>query len=136
LEQADTAFVLVASPRPDSIDEAVHFAGKLNESGMAATALIINRVQPRFATDEQQDALAVHSGATGHASPGGAVLADLIDNLAGYTAASVREERAYADLVAEVAPAPVSRVPLLNTDVHDLAGLEMVADQLFQTQAT
>ncbi len=136
LAQTDTAFVLVASPRPDSIDEAVHFAGKLNESGMSATALIINRVQPRFATDEHQDALAIHGGAVGHASPGGAVLADLIDNLAGYTAASVREERAYADLVAEVAPAPVTRVPLLNTDVHDLTGLEMVADQLFPTQTT
>ena len=40
LVQADTAFVLVASPRPDSVDEAVHFAGKLAESDMAVTALV------------------------------------------------------------------------------------------------
>ena len=32
---------------------------------------------------------------------------DLVDNLRGYTAASDREEEAYADLVAKVAPAPV-----------------------------
>ena len=32
LVQPGTAFVLVASPRPDSVDEAVHFAGKLDES--------------------------------------------------------------------------------------------------------
>jgi hypothetical protein len=55
----------------------------------------------------------------------------LIDNLRGYTAASDREERAYADLVTKVAPAPVYRVPLLNTDIHDLDGLGTVAGLLF-----
>ena len=39
------------------------------------------------------------------------------------TAASDREEDAYADLVGQVAPAPVGRVPLLGHDVHDLDGL-------------
>ncbi len=53
LVQADTAFILVASPRPDSVDEAVHFAGKLAESDMAVTALVVNRVQPRFADDAE-----------------------------------------------------------------------------------
>jgi anion-transporting ArsA/GET3 family ATPase len=132
LVQPGTAFVLVASPRPDSIDEAVHFAGKLAESQMAATALIVNRVQPRFASDDQLGALAPHGGPAGHreGGPTGA-LADLVDNLAGYTLACDREEAAYAGLVAEVDPAPVYRVPLLNTDVHDLTGLGIVADLLF-----
>ena len=118
LAQADTAFVLVASPRPDSVDEAVHFAGKLAESHMSVTALVVNRVQPRFADDAQ---LAVP--ATPRRAGAGTALDQLIDNLRGYTAASDREEQAYADLVAKVAPAPVYRVPLLNTDVHDLDGL-------------
>ncbi len=123
--------MLVASPRPDSVDEAVHFSGKLAESGMSATALVVNRVQPRFASDEQLARLtpfAVRSGPDG--GPPGA-LAELVENLAGYTRASDREEAAFASLVAEVAPAPVYRVPLLNTDVHDLAGLAEVADLLF-----
>ncbi len=30
-----------------------------------------------------------------------------------------------------VTPAPVVRVPLLDSDVHDLAGLALVADLLF-----
>ena len=131
LVQPTTAFVLVASPRPDSVDEAVHFAGKLAESGMSATALIVNRVQPRFATDEQLAQLVPfderHRSDDG---PAGA-LADLVENLAGYTLASEREEMAYASLVAEVAPAPVYRIPLLNTDVHDLGSLGDVADLLF-----
>ena len=132
LAQPGTAFVLVASPRPDSVDEAVHFAGKLTESDMSATALIVNRVQPRFATDDQLAALAGRVEAVGRARGGpDAALADLVDNLAGYTLASDREEAVYAGLVAEVAPAPVYRVPLLNSDVHDLAGLTVVADLLF-----
>ena len=132
LVQPGTAFVLVASPRPDSVDEAVHFAEKLDESGMAATVLIVNRVQPRFASDDQLAELApfgdrvIHSGDTS-----GGALADLVENLTGYTLASDREESIYASLVAQVAPAPVYRVPLLNTDVHDLDGLGHVADLLF-----
>ena len=58
-------------------------------------------------------------------------MADLVENLAGYTLASDREESAYAGLVAQVAPAPVYRVPLLDADVHDLDGLATVADLLF-----
>ncbi len=136
LAQPGTAFILVASPRPDSIDEAVHFAGKLAESDLATTALVVNRVQPRFATADQQAALeALVPAGPGHgAAPG--PLADLVANLAGYTAASAREEAACAGLVAKVAPAPVTRVPLLGTDVHDLAGLERVADQLFAAGTT
>ena len=135
LVQPGTAFVLVASPRPDSIEEAVHFADKLAESGMSATALIVNRVQPRFATDDQLASLAslaVADGREGTATG----LADLVENLSGYTLASDREETAYAGLVSQVAPAPVYRVPLLNSDVHDLDGLGTVADLLFGQDGT
>ena len=129
LVQPDTAFVLVASPRPDSVDEAVHFADKLQESG---TALIVNRVQPRFASDDQLAALAALGDRAVHPGDGPeGALADLVDNLAGYTLASDREEATYAALVDQVAPAPVYRVPLLNSDVHDLDGLAHVADLLF-----
>ena len=59
----------------------------------------------------------------------------MIDNLRGYTDASDREEQALSDLVAKVSPAPVYRVPLLNTDVHDLDGLGTIADLLFTGRA-
>ncbi len=126
LAQDDTAFVLVASPRPDSVDEAVHFAGKLAESEMSVTALVVNRVQPRFADDDQ---LALLTRAAG--PDGCGPLDQLVQNLRGYTAASDREEQATADLVTKVAPAPVYRVPLLNGDVHDVGGLGTIADLLF-----
>ena len=131
LAQPETAFVLVASPRPDSVDEAVHFAGKLAESNLSVTALVVNRVQPRFADDSQLDALdalaTLSAGVDGGADRD---LDELVENLRGYTAASDREELAYGDLVSRVAPAPVARVPLLNTDVHDLDNLATIADLL------
>ena len=125
LGRPSTAFVPVASPRPDSVEEAVHFADKLVESDLSATALIVNRVQPRFADGDLLERLDdVSTGTAG-------ALADLVENLRGYTAASDREEKVYRDLVARVAPAPVTTVPLLNSDVHDLGGLATIADLLF-----
>jgi anion-transporting ArsA/GET3 family ATPase len=126
LAEESTAFILVASPRPDSVDEAVHFSSKLTDAGMSATALIVNRVQPRFADDSQLAELPT----VPHDAEGSA-LDDLIENLRGFTAASDREEKTYEDLVADVSPAPVARVPLLNSDVHDLDGLATIADLLF-----
>jgi anion-transporting ArsA/GET3 family ATPase len=131
LTQEDTAFVLVASPRPDSIDEAVHFADKLVESHMSVTALIVNRVQPRFVDDALLDSLPDEVD-----EEPGSPLGQLVETLRGYTAASDREEEAFADLVSKVAPAPVYRVPLLNGDVHDLTGLGTIADLLFTGSGT
>ncbi len=128
LTEQDTAFVLVASPRPDSVDEAVHFADKLAGSQMSVTALVVNRLQPRFADDAQLASLPDRVEGCPETP-----LDQLVDNLRGYTAASDREEQAYADLVTKVMPAPVYRVPLLNSDVHDLDGLAIIADLLFAT---
>jgi anion-transporting ArsA/GET3 family ATPase len=106
---------------------------------MAVTALVVNRVQPRFADDAELASLTRSASGSGSGSSDGATadggsanpLDQLIDNLRGYTDASDREEKALADLVSKVSPAPVYRVPLLNTDVHDLDGLETIADLLF-----
>src|SRR4051812_28343573 len=43
-----TAFVLVASPRADTVEEASYFAGKLHESSIPVEALVVNRMHPRF----------------------------------------------------------------------------------------
>ena len=45
-----------------------------------------------------------------------------------------REEDAFAALVTQVAPSPVSLVPLLDVDVHDVHGLGLVADHVFSDQ--
>ena len=126
LHHPGTAYLLIASPRTDSVDEAVHFADKLAETGTGVSALVVNRVQPRFADDALLERLPAPSSV-----PAAQPLEELMDNLRGYEAAAEREEQAYGELVAKVAPAPVYKVPLLGTDVHDVAGLRLVGDLLF-----
>jgi anion-transporting ArsA/GET3 family ATPase len=120
LAQRTTAFVLVTSPRDDTVEEAGWFADRLNESGLAVEGLVVNRVHPVFAFAGDLPA-----------APEGSALAALVDNLRAYQAVNEREEAAFAALVTQVAPSPVARVPLLDVDVHDARGLGLVADHLF-----
>ncbi len=52
-------------------------------------------------------------------------------NLTALDALADRENGAFAGLAAQVAPAPVGRIPLFGQDVHEILGLERAADQLF-----
>ena len=111
LAKTTTAFVLVTAPRADTVEEAGWFADRLNESELAVEGLVVNRLHPTF--------------------PAGSDLAALVDNLQSYQAVNEREESACAALVAQVAPSPVARVPLLDVDVTDVEGLGLVADHVF-----
>jgi len=114
-----TAYVLVTSARPDAITEAGFFAEKLAERDVAVAALVVNRIAPSFG-----DAEAV--------TPEGAPeLHALEANLAALDALAAREEDSFSGLAAQVAPAPVGRIPLFGDDVHELLGLQRAADQLF-----
>jgi len=127
LSDDDTAFVLVASPRRDTIEEARYFADKLGEADIAVRALIVNRMHPRFgdglaeATRERAATLA------------GTDLGGLYQNLADFQLVASREEEHLAGLAEAVAPAPVVRVPFLSTDVHDLDGLSALARHILPT---
>jgi anion-transporting ArsA/GET3 family ATPase len=120
LARSTTAFVLVTSPRGDTVEEAGWFADRLNESELAVEGLVVNRVHPAFAVTPPFPPV-----------PAGSDLAGLIENLENYQAVNRREEAACAALVAQVAPSPVARVPLLDVDVTDVAGLGLVADAVF-----
>jgi len=118
LADPSTAFVLVTSARPDAIAEATFFAEKLAERDVIPAALVVNRMQPRF-------------GSPDPALSSGGPLAALEENLATLNAMADRDETAFADLAAQVAPAPLGRIPLFGHDVHDLGGLQRTADALF-----
>jgi anion-transporting ArsA/GET3 family ATPase len=120
LADPSTAFVLVTSARPDAITEATYFAEKLVERGMTPAALVVNRIHPTF-------------GSAADDAPGPATgpLAALETNLATMRGVAAREEQAYADLAARVAPAPIGRIPLFGHDVHELVALQRTAEQLF-----
>ena len=116
-----TAYVVVTSPRSDSLEEAGYFTSRLIERGVSAAGLVVNRVHPRFGS----------AGIALPAAPAGTALAVLEDNLRELDAVAGVEAQSFAGLVAATGPSPVGLVPLLGTDVHDVEGLGVVADALF-----
>jgi len=115
-----TAYVLVTSARPDAITEAGFFAEKLAERDVAVAALVVNRIAPSFG-----------DGGTESPAPTLEALEALEANLAALDARAEQEEQAFSGLAAQVAPAPVGRIPLFGDDVHELVGLQRAADKLF-----
>jgi anion-transporting ArsA/GET3 family ATPase len=125
LSEPVTAFVLLAAPRRDAIEEALFFARRLRESDIEIEALVVNRMHPRFGHVPS----VLTSGAPASA-PEAAPLAALVANLRDLDSVAEREERYLKSLTRQVAPAPVVRVPLLDDDVHDLDGLRQVGRYL------
>nr|MDQ3789528.1 ArsA family ATPase [Actinomycetota bacterium] len=125
LSDERTAFVLVASPRHDAVEEALFFADRLGESGIGVDALVVNRLHPRFGEGTAEEARGrVGSTASPAAGP-------FYANLADFRQVAEREEAHFAELAGKVAPAPVARVPFMAADVHDLDGLRRVGEHLF-----
>jgi anion-transporting ArsA/GET3 family ATPase len=129
LEADEAAFVLITAPRADVVEEATFFADRLGDAGIAVKALVVNRVHPRFgpatpaSARRRADALA------------GTPLAPFAANLADFAALAAAEDDHLSGLTGRVAPAPVVRVPFLDTDVHDLEGLDRIASHLFPDAA-
>jgi len=125
LTQDDTSFILVTAPRRDVVDEAAFFATKLAEADIPVRALIVNRMHPSF-SDASPTAMRERSRTFA-----GKDLSGLYENLADFLQVATNEETHLRGLAAKVAPAPVIRVPFLQTDVHDLDGLGVIAGHLF-----
>ena len=126
-----TQYVLVASARHDTVDEARYFADRLAETHLSVAAVVINRLQPRFG---EATVTAATDAADAAEEAGQAELAAMWRNLGELRALADAEEAVIAPLVAGTDPAAVHRVPLLDDDVHDLVGLGSVAHHLFGEQ--
>src|SRR5579859_264742 len=133
LRSPDVSFVVVASPEPVSLEEAVFFSDRLDRANMARGAFVVNRFRlPPLWTDappgdgDAAGAIAAHGLHLEEGAPQRVVRAhaDAV-RLARRDAANVRSlsEQA-ADRV------PVVRVPELASDVHDLKNLRDIAEML------
>ncbi|MFN2506632.1 MAG: ArsA family ATPase [Acidimicrobiales bacterium] len=121
LAEPATAFVVVSSPRRDAVAEAEFFASKLGEAGIPVQGLVLNRMQPRFVTGWTPEADRERARTLA-----GTALGQLWQNLADLHALADAEEAQVEGIIRRVAPAPTARVPLLESDVHDLGGLAAV----------
>jgi len=116
LRADETAFVAVATPRPDVVRDVLAFSGLLRGTGIDTDAVVVNRVHPRFAPT-------VPAGLDDPAlAPFTAVLAESI-------AIAEAEDAVLAPLDA-VLDTTVVRIPLQDADVHDLAGLDALGPVL------
>ncbi len=129
LHSSITHYVLVASARHDTVEEARYFAARLADSKLSVTAVIVNRLQPRFGDATAEQALAAAATAE---TAGDHNLAGLWRNLAELRALADAEEGVIAPLIADTGNTAIHRVPLLADDVHDLGGLREIAGHLFK----
>ncbi|MFO1537036.1 MAG: ArsA family ATPase [Actinomycetota bacterium] len=137
LAAPDTAFVLVTSPRRDSIDEARHFAERIADHGLTVDALVANRVLPAFA--EADAAADLRARATAlrdrpatddpDADAAGRRLADRYDTLADLAVVAARERAVLTEAATAMGTLPVY-VPYLDHDVHDLGALREIGRHL------
>lgn len=129
LHSSITHYVLVASARHDTVEEARYFAARLADSKLSVAAVIVNRLQPRFGDATAEQAL---SAAATAETAGDHNLAGLWRNLAELRALADAEEGVIAPLIADTGDTAIHRVPLLADDVHDLGGLREIAGHLFK----
>jgi len=131
LRRPDTAFVLIASPKADTVAEADYFATELAGHDIEVRALVVNRMQPAFAAADGTvagGAAAIRARAEMLA---GTALADHYSALADARQLAEGEESHLSGLAERVAPAPVVRVPVQPVEVTDLEHLDTLGDVMF-----
>jgi anion-transporting ArsA/GET3 family ATPase len=127
LSDPATTFLVVTSPEPAAVDEAIFFHVKLREHGMPFGGLIVNRVQlgDDLGDDPHEVEAALGAGL------GEELARKVAQTYAEAQALARRDAWAIDHLVAEVGgPAPVI-VPQVGGDVHDVDGLVAVHRHLF-----
>jgi anion-transporting ArsA/GET3 family ATPase len=132
LKGPDVAFVVVTSPAPSSVAEAIFFSRKLREYGITPRGLVVNRVHPPL--DLQID----RAVAARELAGAGVEFLDRPDLLARmFTAAedareqSLRDQQGLERLRKSVGQdLPFVEVPAFDRDVHDLAALARLSNHL------
>lgn len=114
-----TAFVVIASPRHDTITEAVWFAEQLAAQDVPLRAAIVNRLVPDFGV--------IADDVEGESGD----LAALIENHAELRTIRDAELASLQPLLDLAIDAPVALLPLLDRDVHDLDALDRIRAELF-----
>jgi anion-transporting ArsA/GET3 family ATPase len=124
-----TSFLVVCGPQGEPISEAVYFHRKLVEAKLPFGGVIVNKVH------------CSNNELRGDGADMRRALAELLDdedladrvaaNVGDYQALAARDAANIDHLAAELRTQSVIRVPYLDEDVHDLAGLAEINRYLF-----
>ncbi|HTR76237.1 MAG TPA: ArsA-related P-loop ATPase [Solirubrobacterales bacterium] len=126
-----TCFLVVCGPQGEPIDEAVYFHRKLVEAKLPFGGVIVNKVHypAEDLRGEADDLDATLAAKLGDEDLAHRVAANFVD----YQALAERDARNIEHLARELRATGVIRVPYLDEDVHDLAGLARIDRYLFAT---
>jgi anion-transporting ArsA/GET3 family ATPase len=127
----ETTFVIVCGPQGDPIDEAVYFHRKLVEAKMPVGGVIVNKVHYAFDGEDSGELRKEVKKAVSDDDLAGRVVANFDD----FKALAERDAANIEHLARELKQKHVIRVPYLDEDVHDLAGLLEINRYLFAASA-
>src|SRR4029077_18279197 len=131
LADPHTCFLVVCGPQGEPVDEAVYFHRKLVEAKLPFGGVIVNKVH--YAADELRDEVEDLPAALSEKLGNAKLAKRVADNFADYQALAERDSRNIDHLASELRTSSVIRVPYLDEDVHDLAGLSQIDRYLFAT---
>jgi len=127
LASPSSAFVVVASPETPALREARYFLQRLAADGMPTAGLVVNRVTPpaeralgEHSPAQLREVAAALAGGTAEERAASATLTVVADR----AAAATRERRTIASSLHGATSAALVEVPLLTSDVHELADLD------------
>jgi anion-transporting ArsA/GET3 family ATPase len=131
LADPTTCFLVVCGPQGEPIDEAVYFHRKLVEAKLPFGGVIVNKVHypAEDLRGEVDDLPATLADKLGDEDLAQRVAANFSD----YQALAERDARNIEHLARELRATGTIRVPYLDEDVHDLAGLAQINRYLFAT---
>ncbi|HEV7146893.1 MAG TPA: ArsA-related P-loop ATPase [Pedococcus sp.] len=147
LKDAQTAFVVVATPERDALREASFFAGRLDEEGMPLAGLVVNRIQRvaapsltasrALAAAEQLAETSPGKRSAGRTAAGAAAgTAPTTEGLLRLHATLAQTAHRQQGLVSRFTAGhpgiPTVEVAAAAEDIHDLAGLRGIAAALTQ----
>ena len=124
-----TCFLVVCGPQGEPVDEAVYFHRKLVEAKLPFGGVIVNKVHypAEKLRGDGEDLRAALAEKLGDEDLAGRVT----ENFADYQALAERDAANIERLARELRTAGTIRVPYLDEDVHDLAGLAEINRYLF-----
>jgi anion-transporting ArsA/GET3 family ATPase len=129
LQEPSSQFVVVTSPQPPPLREAKFFLERLEQEGLHAAGVVVNRIRPELPDEPDDESLekaaaAQPDDAEGRAVAGTLRLLEDVRNLAD------RQRRDVSAALYGLHRGARVEVPLLSGDVHDLAGLAEISETL------
>jgi len=131
LGEPTTCFLVVCGPQGEPIDEAVYFHRKLVEAKLPFGGVIVNKVH--YPAEDLRNGGEDLPGALTEKLGDEDLSHRVAANFSDYQALAERDARNIERLAKELRTKGVIRVPYLDEDVHDLAGLAEINRYLFAT---